>query len=210
MSDSWLKDIIGNAAFDALKDDLFAAPPEAPPAPSPVPEERNRRLEWMSSRLREIQRQRPGAKRRNHAAYLRSLAIEIGELAHGVEYWIIPNAMSEECGRLRLAEKDGKLPVGYCERLKTIMDMEGALNGYVAFNKRHSPLPVRDRGIGDGILAYVPVHGGITYINKDQTACVFGFDTAHYNSECYPRTEQEVDSVAVQGSLRRPRPCRED
>lgn len=77
-----------------------------------------------------------------------------------------------------------------CEKMKILMGMEGALNGYVAFNKRRSPLSVRDRGTSDGILAYVPVHGGITYVNKDQTACVFGFDTAHYNSEAVPRTDK--------------------
>jgi hypothetical protein len=41
-----------------------------------------------------------------------------------------------------------------------------------------------------GILDYIPVHGGVTYAVKDQTACVYGFDTLHYDSESVPRTER--------------------
>lgn len=57
----------------------------------------------------------------------------------------------------------------------------GGLNGYVRFEKR----PVRESGC-DGILNYVPVHGGITYADEDENGMVYGFDTAHCNSDQYP------------------------
>lgn len=63
---------------------------------------------------------------------------------------------------------------------------ENALNGYVVFKKR----PVREQGY-DGILAYVPVHGGITFCEQDGSEVMYGFDTVHYNSHEFPRTDHE-------------------
>ena len=60
------------------------------------------------------------------------------------------------------------------------------LNGYVVFPKR----PVREPGY-DGILAYVPVHGGITYAEADDLGMVYGFDTAHYDSDEFPRYDHD-------------------
>lgn len=60
------------------------------------------------------------------------------------------------------------------------------LNGYVVFKKR----PVREQGY-DGILAYVPVHGGITYASEDGGEMVYGFDTAHSDSDKFPRNNKE-------------------
>lgn len=49
--------------------------------------------------------------------------------------------------------------------------------GYVRFTKR----PVRELGY-NGILTYVPVHGGITYANEDKDkTMVYGFDCSHYS-----------------------------
>jgi len=53
--------------------------------------------------------------------------------------------------------------------------------GYVRFPKR----PVKVAGY-DGILDYVPVHGGITYAHNDEAGMVYGFDCAHYNDEHNP------------------------
>jgi len=47
-------------------------------------------------------------------------------------------------------------------------------NGYCRFKRK----PVHERGY-DGILSYVPVHGGITYCEHDHGVSVYGFDTAH-------------------------------
>jgi len=57
-----------------------------------------------------------------------------------------------------------------------------SLNGYVRFPKR----PTRELGY-DGILSYVPVHGGITYAEKHDGSMIYGFDTLHHNSEKLPR-----------------------
>lgn len=62
----------------------------------------------------------------------------------------------------------------------------GRLNGYLAFPQR----PVRERGYG-GILAYVPVHGGITFAREDEEGVCYGFDTGHFNSENYPINDTE-------------------
>jgi len=64
--------------------------------------------------------------------------------------------------------------------------MESALNGYVLFKKK----PVRENDY-NGILSYVPVHGGITLCHHQKEGSVYGFDTLHYNSHEYPRTDHE-------------------
>lgn len=60
----------------------------------------------------------------------------------------------------------------------------GGYNGYAYFPKR---LTV-EQGY-DGILSYVPVHGGITYAEPVGTGMLYGFDTAHYDSDKFPRTD---------------------
>jgi len=58
----------------------------------------------------------------------------------------------------------------------------GGLNGYVVFSKK----PVLEEDSG-GILAYVPVHWGITYAEHDKKiGSVYGFDTSHCDSEQFP------------------------
>jgi len=57
-------------------------------------------------------------------------------------------------------------------------------NGYIVFKKR----PVREYGY-NGILSYVPVHGGITYADESNIGMVYGFDTAHHNSHEFPRDD---------------------
>ena len=64
--------------------------------------------------------------------------------------------------------------------------MEDALNGYVEFPKR----PVREQGY-EGLLTYVPVHGGITYANEDEDGMIYGFDTLHHDSSSKPRSNKE-------------------
>lgn len=59
-------------------------------------------------------------------------------------------------------------------------------NGYVAFPKR----PTIEEGYG-GILTYVPVHGGITYASEGKFGMVYGFDTAHSDSEEKPRMDKK-------------------
>jgi len=73
--------------------------------------------------------------------------------------------------------------------------VEGALNGYVKFPKR----PVVEDGY-DGILTYVPVHGGITYAAEDEDGgMVYGFDSLHCDSAQFPRT----DPSWVEGECRK-------
>jgi len=62
----------------------------------------------------------------------------------------------------------------------------GALNGYIHFKTR----PTTEKGY-QGILTYVPVHGGITLANSDgRGGIIYGFDTGHCDSEKYPRTDK--------------------
>lgn len=62
----------------------------------------------------------------------------------------------------------------------------GGLNGYVRFAVK----PVKSAGY-DGILTYVPVHGGITYVEHDELGSVYGFDTGHCDSESFPRNDPQ-------------------
>ena len=59
-------------------------------------------------------------------------------------------------------------------------------NGYVVFPKR----PVRETDYL-GILTYVPVHGGITYAEPYNEGMVYGFDTAHCDSDKFPIADRE-------------------
>jgi hypothetical protein len=58
----------------------------------------------------------------------------------------------------------------------------GGLNGYLHF----TPRPLQEPHDG-GILRWVPVHGGITYWGNHDGGVVYGFDTAHVDSEEAPR-----------------------
>ena len=78
------------------------------------------------------------------------------------------------------ATKRGKI-MGY-EYWIVPAPLEDTLNGYVVFPKR----PVREKGY-QGILTYVPVHGGITYSEGDELGMVYGFDTLHCDSDKFPR-----------------------
>jgi len=57
------------------------------------------------------------------------------------------------------------------------------LNGYAS-------VPIRLEHLGEygheGIMVFVPVHGGITFIQGNENETVYGFDTGHYNSHEYP------------------------
>lgn len=57
----------------------------------------------------------------------------------------------------------------------------GNLNGYVKMPKGMFV----EQGY-DGIITYVPVHGGITYANEKDGFMIYGFDTMHCNSEDFP------------------------
>jgi hypothetical protein len=60
----------------------------------------------------------------------------------------------------------------------------GGLNGYAVYKKR----PLIEPGY-HGIVSYIPVHGGITYAEESEEGFVYGFDTAHCDSEEYPRND---------------------
>ena len=100
--------------------------------------------------------------------------------------WIVDKAVAkEEYGDCTLYVVPGPFfqkPSG-CGDRKPL----GGLNGYAIFPKR---LTV-ESGY-DGILAYVPVHGGITLADElEDGRMVYGFDTAHFDSAKYPREDQE-------------------
>lgn len=54
--------------------------------------------------------------------------------------------------------------------------------GYVRFPKR----PLKEQGY-DGVVTYVPVHGGVTFAREDADGMVYGFDCAHAGDERDPR-----------------------
>jgi len=62
----------------------------------------------------------------------------------------------------------------------------GGCCGYISFAKR----PVIEKEY-HGIMTYVPVHGGITYAEEGKFGMVYGFDTAHCDSEKFPRNDHE-------------------
>jgi hypothetical protein len=98
----------------------------------------------------------------------------------GVELWITYSGMRESALRIRQEHPE-------LQHTIRMLDPD-ALNGYVAFPKRHAPrLPVNYQGL----VQYIPVHGGCTYAVKDSFAAVWGFDTHHLNSEKLPRTNPD-------------------
>ena len=84
--------------------------------------------------------------------------------------------------------KDRAVEVGKIKGLEYWISpatFENALNGYVFYPKR----PVRETGY-DGIISYVPVHGGITYADSYKGGIIYGFDTLHCDSDKFPRTDK--------------------
>ncbi|MFA7521059.1 hypothetical protein [Shewanella sp.] len=57
----------------------------------------------------------------------------------------------------------------------------GTLNGYILFPKR-----ITAEKDYNGILTYVPVHGGITFCHEYEEGILYGFDTGHCDSNEYP------------------------
>lgn len=58
--------------------------------------------------------------------------------------------------------------------------------GYVKFRER----PMKEPGY-KGILTYAPVHGGITYAEKDDGGMVYGFDCGHAGDYERPELQNE-------------------
>lgn len=112
-------------------------------------------------------------KESNQSDYLKSIAKVSGTLSYRDEKW--PYKTREfEYFLVRMPDSEAgflnKIPNGF------------RYNGYVLFPQR----PVIERGY-EGILSYVPVHGGITYAEEDSEGrMMYGFDTAHYDSSNYP------------------------
>jgi len=73
-----------------------------------------------------------------------------------------------------------------------------SLNGYVRYKKRQ----VKESGYG-GILTYIPVHGGITYVDENEGGITYGFDTGHIDSHKYlissPAWIKEQIEIMIRG-----------
>lgn len=127
-------------------------------------------------------RRRIGAKRQNRNAFLRAEAVETGKLPQGCEYWLVYPPIRAEWQRTNgYADLAGKLSE---EHLRELTRAANTLNGYVAFPKRHAPC-----AIDDELAKLIPVHGGISYAVKDQTAAVWGFDFQHIFSGLLPASD---------------------
>jgi hypothetical protein len=121
---------------------------------------------------------------RNKTIAEKALVCELIPGGHGAEIWVGYTGMRESWLRLRQDER-------YMALMPNMMETSDpdALNGYVAYPKRHAPrLPHNE--IGD-IVQYIPVHGGVTYAHKDSFMAVWGFDTIHAGSEKQPRTDRD-------------------
>jgi hypothetical protein len=113
----------------------------------------------------------------SHNRYIRSIALTVEPIGkRGAELWITYSNMRETWLRMQ----DDPFMREHCN--------PDALNGYVAFPKRHAPkLPVTVRDL----VQYIPVHGGVTWACKDSLATVYGFDTGHAGSEKLPIADQD-------------------
>jgi len=106
-------------------------------------------------------------------------AVETGKIA-GQKYWILKGMLWKQEDE-RNAKLERRYPADIRRILKEQADSCG-YNGYIKFDKR----PVRERGY-NGIMAYVPVHGGITYAHEERDGSItYGFDTAHIGQEKIP------------------------
>ncbi len=131
----------------------------------------------------------------------KELAIETGDLGNGVEYWIAPNTMmQEQTAKDTTGKPYADDPVVH-EIIKKSYETFSGLNGYIVFPKR----PLKEPGM-DGIVVYVPVHGGITFAEQMDEGFAYGFDTAHLESEQFPRMDpvwiKEQCLVMLMGILR--------
>lgn len=72
-----------------------------------------------------------------------------------------------------------------CWFLQTIL---GHFCGYAKFTRAQTL-----SGGYDGLLTYVPVHGGITYARQCSDGFVYGFDCAHYNSPTVPSRDWLIE-----------------
>jgi len=68
-----------------------------------------------------------------------------------------------------------------CKQCSLLMTRTGHYCGYVLFAEK----PMKEPGY-NGILSYVPVHGGITYARAEYGGMVYGFDCAHLGDEHNP------------------------
>jgi hypothetical protein len=96
------------------------------------------------------------------------------------ELWITYTPRREDHIRMREEHPELFQTIGLCD--------PDALNGYVAWPKRHGPKLPMETG---GIIQYIPVHGGVTYALKDSFATVWGFDTMHAGSPGVERTNSD-------------------
>ncbi len=104
-------------------------------------------------------------------AYIKSGAVVIGRIQDR-EVWVVESPMMKKWR----AEDES-----YRRLLRRQL---GGLNGYAVF-----PKGWLKEGAYGGILAYVPVHWGITYNETSELGQVFGFDTGHADSEKFPRED---------------------
>jgi hypothetical protein len=149
-----------------------------------------RRMEWnRAARLKALRLspRRTYLKRlepRNRAIAEAAIVREPIPNSHA-ELWITYTPGRNEFLQIR---EQAAVDPKFAELLKLTLELcdPDALNGYVAFDKRHAPrLPARD----GGPVKYIPVHGGCTYHVKDSYAAVWGFDSMHAYSERQPRTD---------------------
>jgi hypothetical protein len=89
-------------------------------------------------------------------------------------------------------EKDAKKVWRFEELTLSIQWVRDHYCGYVRFKER----PFREKGY-DGILTYVPVHGGITYADQDKQGMVYGFNCAHCGDYTGPVYEQAPEGYKV-------------
>jgi len=146
-----------------------------------------RRIQERQEARRRAARFRPDGKLRatessNRLIAETALVRELIPDGHGAEFWITYTGAREEWLRVR----DNPILVQLTEISKHL-DPD-ALNGYVAYPKRHAPrIPA---GTGH-LVKYIPVHGGVTWAVKDSYMAVWGFDTMHARSAQQPRADQD-------------------
>lgn len=132
-------------------------------------------------------------KKQSQESWLDWKCVETGKIA-GQTYWILPGRMWENEELRRAKAQRAKQDI--IDILQRLSD-ECGYNGYIHFKKR----PVREKGY-NGIMAYVPVHGGITYASEDKQGIVYGFDTAHATQEGVPIRDRAWIKSEIQAMRR--------
>jgi hypothetical protein len=112
--------------------------------------------------------------------WVKKEAIEIFTM-DGEECWIAKSGLWAEAERMKKED-----PAIYARIYGNGLIPQPGYNGYVCFKQK----PVVEPAFR-GVLAYVPVHGGITYAVHDELGSVYGFDTAHAGSENHPTRDVE-------------------